>query len=125
VLQLMSRASELFLQQPATEQRRLLNVVIQDASWKDRALRTTLFEPFEIMRYSNRESRRKENENAGSGRDSEIWLPESCEGLRLRESGVPLISRRPEDFAINSAETNAFLGCRVRPRVCGKSRLWP
>jgi site-specific DNA recombinase len=74
LLQLTSRASELFLQQSAPEQRRLLNVVIEEASWKDRALRTTLFEPFEIMMYSNRESRRKENENAGSGRDSGIWL---------------------------------------------------
>jgi site-specific DNA recombinase len=85
MLQLTSRASELFLQQPAAEQRRLLNVVIEKASWKDRALRTTLFEPFEILRHSNRESCRKENENVGSGQDSGIWLPESPGGLGLKE----------------------------------------
>jgi hypothetical protein len=45
----------------------------QVAPWKDAALQTTLFEPFEILRHSNQESRRKENENAGSGRDSGIW----------------------------------------------------
>jgi hypothetical protein len=72
---LTSRASELFLQQPAGEQRRLLQVVVEKAAWLDGALRTTLFEPFEILRHSNRESLRKENENAGSGRDSGIWLP--------------------------------------------------
>jgi hypothetical protein len=37
-------------------------------------LRTTLLEPFEILRHSNRESCRKENKNAGSGRDLEVWL---------------------------------------------------
>ena len=56
VLQLMSRASELFLQQPATEQRRLLSVVIQDASWKDQALRTTLFELTRSARFTGRKT---------------------------------------------------------------------
>ncbi len=74
LLQLLSRASQLFLEQPADEQRRLISIVVEEASWKDRALRPTLFEPFEIMRHSNRESRRKENQNAGSGLDSGIWL---------------------------------------------------
>ncbi len=75
MLRLTSRASELFLQQPAGEQRRLLQVVVEKAAWRDGALRTTLFEPFEILRHSNQESLRKENEKAGSGRDSGIWLP--------------------------------------------------
>jgi hypothetical protein len=72
MMQLTSRARELFLQQPSAEQRRLLTLMIEKASWKDRALRTTLFEAFEIMRRSNRESTR-ENENVGSGRELEIW----------------------------------------------------
>ena len=75
MLRLTSRASELFLQQPAPEQRRLLQTVVEKAAWQDSALRTTLFEPFEILRHSNRESSRKEKEIAGSGRDSGIWLP--------------------------------------------------
>ena len=74
MLRLTSRASELFLQQSAAEQRRLLQVVIEKAAWQDGALRTTLFEPFEILRHSNQESYRKEKEIAGSGRDSGIWL---------------------------------------------------
>ena len=75
MLSLTSRASELFLQQPAAEQRRLLQVVVEKAAWQDGTLRTTLFEPFEILRHSNQESYRKEKENGGSGRDMEIWLP--------------------------------------------------
>lgn len=75
MLRLTSRASELFLQQPAAEQRRFLGSVVEKATWQDGALRTTLFEPFEILRRSNSESIRKENENGGSMTDIEIWLP--------------------------------------------------
>ena len=39
-LRLTSRASELFLQQPAVEQRRLLQMVVQKPAWKDRTLQT-------------------------------------------------------------------------------------
>jgi site-specific DNA recombinase len=74
MLRLTSRASELFLQQTAVEQRRLLQVVVEKAAWQDGRLRTTLFEPFEILRHSNHESIRKEREIAGSGRDFKIWL---------------------------------------------------
>ncbi len=69
MLRLTSRASELFLPQPAAEQRRLLQVVVEKAAWRDGALLTTLFEPFQILRHSNQESSRKEKENDGSGRD--------------------------------------------------------
>jgi hypothetical protein len=74
MLRLTSRASELFLQQPAAEQRRLLKMMIDEATWQNGTLRTSLLEPFEILRHSNRESLRKENENNGSGRDLGIWL---------------------------------------------------
>jgi hypothetical protein len=77
MLRLTSRASELFLQQPAAEQRRLLQVVVEKAAWRGGALQTTLFEPFEILRHSNQESSRKEKENGWSGRDLGIWLPKN------------------------------------------------
>jgi site-specific DNA recombinase len=74
MLRLTSRASDLFLEQPAAEQRRFLQVVVEKAAWQNGALRTTLFEPFEILRHSNQESYRKEKENSGSGQDLGIWL---------------------------------------------------
>ena len=74
-LRLTSQACQLFQQQPATEQRRLLQILIQRAAWKDGALHTKLFEPFEILRHSNQESNRKEKELGGTGRDFGIWLP--------------------------------------------------
>jgi site-specific DNA recombinase len=48
MLGLTSRASQLFLQQPGLNQRRLLKTVVEKAAWKDGALQTALFEPFEI-----------------------------------------------------------------------------
>ena len=74
MLRLTSRASELFLQQTAMEQRRLLKTVVEKAAWKDGTLQTALFEPFEILRHSNQESCRKEKEKAGSGCNLEDWL---------------------------------------------------
>jgi hypothetical protein len=74
MLRLTSRASELFRQQPAAERRRLLQTIVEKAAWKDGTLQTALFEPFEILRHSNRESYRKEREQVGSGRELEIWL---------------------------------------------------
>ena len=73
-LRLTSQACQLFQQQPATEQRRLLQVLIQRAAWREGALHTKLFEPFEILRHSNQESIRKEKELGGAGHDFKIWL---------------------------------------------------
>ena len=75
MLRLTSLASELFVQQTANEQRRLLQTVVEKTSWKDGRLQTALFEPFAIFCHSNQESYRKEREKAGSGRDLGIWLP--------------------------------------------------
>ena len=76
-MDLVSRASELFLEQSGAERRRLIQMVIEKATWKDGMLQTSLFEPFELLRHSNQESFRKEKENDGSGRDLEVWLPKT------------------------------------------------
>jgi DNA invertase Pin-like site-specific DNA recombinase len=73
-LSLTSRACELFEQQTSSEQRRLLQLLIREAAWKEGKLWTTLFEPFEVLRHSNQESSRKERELSGAGRKSKIWL---------------------------------------------------
>ena len=91
MLRLTSRASELFLQQPTAEQRRLLQMVVEKSSWKDGSLQTSLFEPFEILRHSNQESYRKEKEKAGSGREIGILAPQAFLGLSLREFLPPYI----------------------------------
>ena len=40
-------------------------------------IQTALFKPFESWRHANKESSRKEKENAGSGRKLGIWLPKN------------------------------------------------
>jgi hypothetical protein len=46
-LRLTSRACQLFLQQSATEQRRLLQMLVKSATWEAGALRTSLFKPLD------------------------------------------------------------------------------
>jgi hypothetical protein len=65
IVGLMSRASELFLEQPPIEKRRLPQVVIEKAPWRGGEFQTTLFEPFEIPRHSNQESSSKKKRAQG------------------------------------------------------------
>jgi site-specific DNA recombinase len=74
LMQLTGRAATLFRQQKGHEQRRLLQTLVKAAAWQEGALRLEFEEPFEILRGSNRASAQKERQNAGSGRDCQIWL---------------------------------------------------
>ncbi|MBI3679046.1 MAG: hypothetical protein HY235_01350 [Acidobacteria bacterium] len=74
-MRLMSQACHLFPQQSAEEQRRLLQTLIEDAHWQDGTLRMTLFEPFQILRHSNQESRRKAAQRADRAMQHVILPP--------------------------------------------------
>jgi site-specific DNA recombinase len=73
VVALTSKGAQLFLEQPAAEQRKLLHLVLETASWKGGELRTSLREPFEKLRLSNRISTNDSNGLAGNGPDLSIW----------------------------------------------------
>jgi len=75
IMQLTSKASELYMQQTAAERRRLLQLMVEKSTWEDGKLQTSLLEPFAMLRHSNQESLRKEKQIAGSGKDLGIWLP--------------------------------------------------
>ncbi len=75
LMELASKAAALFRGQNGQEQRRLLRTMVKTAAWQAGELRMEFEEPFEILRSSNRASCSKEMAKAGSGRDSEIWLP--------------------------------------------------
>ena len=53
----------------------LLTTVLKEATWKDGGLRTTLLEPFEQLRRSNRATSTNVKGNGGSGQRFEDWLP--------------------------------------------------
>jgi hypothetical protein len=74
LIQLTSKAAALFRHQNGHEQARLLRTLVKTASWRGGELRLEFEEPFEILRNSNGASLRKENQKAGSERESEIWL---------------------------------------------------
>jgi hypothetical protein len=69
-----SKAAELFLQQPAAEQRRLLHVVLQQATWKSGELRMSLRGPFQQLQLSNSASHGNSGHFGGDQALSGMWL---------------------------------------------------
>ena len=75
LMDLTSRAAELFLIQPATEKQRFLRLVLKSATWQDGQLCTEFENPFESLRRSNRVSRTKQAANGSASGEIEDWLP--------------------------------------------------
>ncbi len=75
-LRLTSTACQTFLDQEPTEQRRLLHQLVKNATWKDGRLRTTLLEPFELLRHSNQQTDNGTSGIGGPQQEIAIWLPE-------------------------------------------------
>ena len=50
LIALTAKAADLFLDQPAAEQRKLLRLVLEDATWKGGELRMSFREPFSQLR---------------------------------------------------------------------------
>ena len=75
LIDLTSRAADLFLVQPIEEKQAFLRLVLKSACWKDGRLRTEFEDPFENLRRSNRLSRTKKEEIPVRTSETEIWLP--------------------------------------------------
>jgi hypothetical protein len=75
LMDLTSRAADLFRVQPAHEQQRFLRLVLKNASWRGGELRTEFEEPFEMLRRSNQLSRTKQNQIGADKGNFQIWLP--------------------------------------------------
>ena len=80
------------------EQHRLLRTVVEKDTWKDGALQTALFEPFQTLLHSNQESYRKEKPKVWYGCNckfgSPAWIRTTIHGSKGR---CPTI-RRPGIF---------------------------
>ena len=70
---LTSRTADLFAEQAASEQRKLLMLVLKSASWKSGELRMSLLTPFEELRLSNSASDRKPNDLGPATPNSDNW----------------------------------------------------
>lgn len=78
ILELASRAAELFEKQPAEEKRRLLNCVLKGASWQHGSLKADFRQTFDMLAktaLSNSASDSKENPIEASKGEKENWLP--------------------------------------------------
>jgi site-specific DNA recombinase len=76
LMDLTSRAADLFLEQPTAEKQRFLKLVLKSATWQDGRLCTEFENPFESLRRSNQLSRTKQQGNGGAVAEIEDWLPE-------------------------------------------------
>ena len=73
LMKLTGRAATLFREQDATEQRKLLHLVLKEASWKRGELRMSLREPFEESRLSNFGSDTNDNDFGANNSNSDDW----------------------------------------------------
>jgi hypothetical protein len=64
-----------FPAQPPAEQRRLLKLLIETATWKRGELETTLRPPFQKVRVSNHATTTKHGNKGNPGREMQDWLP--------------------------------------------------
>jgi site-specific DNA recombinase len=74
LMDLTSRAADLFRVQPPKEKQDFLRLVLKSASWQDGRLQTEFEQPFESLRHSNQLSRKKQRREEMPTTDSEIWL---------------------------------------------------
>ena len=87
---LTSTAADLFLKQEGSEQRRLLRVLLEEASWKGSELRMSLREPFEKLRLSNRTTGNDFNGFGGNEPNFDNW--------RRKRDSNPRASRPANGF---------------------------
>jgi hypothetical protein len=75
LMDLTSRAADLFAVQPVQEKQGFLRLILKSATWRHGELQTEFEQPFENLRRSNQLSRTKQKENVTIIAESEIWLP--------------------------------------------------
>ncbi len=115
----MSRTADLFREQPAAEQRKLLRLLVSEASSKGGELRMSLNEPFERLRLSNAASRRNHKGFDTKTPDLDIWratvdafrtfLAEKGSAKDCLELGQPIHHKkvRSNESSVSLAHTQA------------------
>ena len=74
LITLTAKVADLFLQQPAAEQRKLLRLVLEASTWKGGELRVSFREPFSQLRLSNRATHANHGDLSGNNSHFDIWL---------------------------------------------------
>jgi site-specific DNA recombinase len=74
LIALTAKAADLFLKQPAAEQRKFLQLVLEAANWKGGELRMSFREPFSQLRLSNRATHINKGDLSAIDSHFDIWL---------------------------------------------------
>ena len=75
LMDLTSRAADLFAVQPVHEKQGFLRLILKSATWRQGQLQTEFQQPFENLRRSNQLSSTKHKENGTIINEVDIWLP--------------------------------------------------
>jgi site-specific DNA recombinase len=75
LMDLTSRAADLFAVQPVHEKQGFLRLILKSATWRHGELQTEFQQPFENLRRSNQLSNTKHKENGATNAEIDIWLP--------------------------------------------------
>jgi len=74
LIELAHDAQRLFLKQEPSEQRRLLDFVLSNSTWKDGALTPTFRQPFDIIAEAAAAARNAEGGGALNSPGHPVWL---------------------------------------------------
>ena len=115
LITLASKAADLFVAQTAGEQRKLLHLVLKEASWKAGELRMLLREPFQELRLSNCGSDRNSRDFDPNGSNFNNWRRGGDSNPRYRFKPVrrfskPLLSTTQPPLRAVSRLLSASLG---------------
>jgi hypothetical protein len=75
LMDLTSRAADLFAVQPVHEKQGFLRLILKSATWRQGELQTEFQQPFENLRRSNQLSSTKHKENGATNAEIDIWIP--------------------------------------------------
>jgi hypothetical protein len=93
LMDLTSRAADLFAVQPVHEKQGFLRLILKSATWREGELQTEFQQPFENLRRSNQLSNTKHKENGTLNTEIDIWLPTLDSNLEPgRRKTIPLRS---------------------------------
>ena len=79
IIELAQNAQRLCAKQNARENRRLLNFLVPNCSWRDGELTATLRQPFDLIAETTANDAKRKAAGDVSNGLSEIWLPSGLE----------------------------------------------
>jgi site-specific DNA recombinase len=107
LMDLTSRAADLFLLQPTPEKQHFLRLVLKSATWQDGWLHTEFEDPFESLRRSNQLNRMKHSGNGAASAEIQDWLPSLDAFRTFLSKGVEVDFGRAVGYVTRAPQPDA------------------